>query len=114
MKETFEVYIESEQGEIEIKLEANILTWEREIETPTSPPVAAGFEIEEVYVIAQPDLESVRALIREEAGEDEFMEVYKAGITFMLDKNKGVAVDDFDNDTLSDYITILEASYENF
>jgi len=104
MKETFEVYIESEQGEIEIKLEANILTWEREIETPTSPPVAAGFEIEEVYVIAQPDLESVRALLREEAGEDECMEIYNAGITFILDKNKGVVVDDFDHDTLADYM----------
>jgi len=104
MKKKFECYIESSQGEIEIKMEANITTWEREIETPTSPPVAAGFEIDEVNIVGQPDLESVRLLIREEAGDGEFIQVDKNGITFMLDKNKGVVVDDFDNDTLSDYI----------
>jgi len=103
MKETIEVYIESSQGEIEIKLEANIRIWKSEIETPTSPPVAAGFEIEEVYVIEQPSIELVQALLREESG-DEYMEVYAAGITFVFDKNKGVVVDDFDNDTLSDYM----------
>jgi len=106
MKETFEVYIESTQGEIAIKLEANIRTWNREIETPTSPPLAAGFEIEEVYVIAQPDLELVQALIREEAGDDKFIQVDKNGITFMLDKNRGVGVYDFTHDTLADYMNI--------
>jgi len=106
MKKAFEVYIESSQGEITIKLEANIRTWKREIETPTSPPIAAGFEIEEIAIIGQPDLEAVRALIREEAGDADMMEVYNSGITFIFDKNRGVGIDDFDHDTLSDYLNI--------
>jgi len=106
MKKKFECYIESSQGEIEIKMEADITTWEREIETPVSPPVAAGFKIDEIAIIGQPDLESVRLLIREEAGDVEAMEVYNAGITFTFDKNRGVGIDAFDNDTLSDYLDI--------
>jgi len=106
MKETFEVYIESSQGEMTIKMEADITTWEREIETPTSPPISAGFEIEEITIIGQPDLESVRLLIREEADDGEFIQVDKNGITFMLDKNRGVGIDAFDHDTLADYIDV--------
>jgi len=106
MKKKFECYIESSQCEIEIKMEAYITTWEREIETPTSPPVAAGFEIEEITIIGQPDLESVRALIREEADDGEFIQVDKNGITFTFDKNRGVGIDDFDHDTLADYIDV--------
>jgi len=106
MKKKFECYIESSQGEIEINLEAHITTWEREIETPTSPPISAGFEIEEITIIGQPGLESVRLLIREEAGDVEAMEVYNAGITFTFDKNRGVGIDAFDHDTLADYIDV--------
>jgi len=106
MKEVFECYIESEQGEIVVKLEADITTWKGEIETPTSPPMEAGFEIEEVAIIGQPDLESVRSLIREEAGDDKFIQVDKNGITFIFDKNRGVGIDDFDHDTLADYLNI--------
>jgi len=106
MKKKFECYIESSQGDIEIKMEACITTWEREIETPTSPPISAGFEIEEITIIGQPDLESVRLLIREEAGDGEFIQVDKNGITFMLDKNRGVGIDAFDHDTLADYMNI--------
>jgi len=106
MKETFEVYIESTQGEIVVKLEASIRSWKREIETPVSPPLAAGFEIEEIAIIGQPDLESVRLLIREEAGDDKFIQVDKNGITFIFDKNRGVGIDDFDHDTLADYMNL--------
>jgi len=106
MKKKFKVYIEAYQCEMTIKLEANIRTWKREIETPTSPPLAAGFEIEEITIIGQPDLEAVRALIREEADDDEAMEVYNAGITFIFDKNSGVGIEDFDHDTLSDYLNL--------
>jgi len=106
MKKKFKVYIEACQCEMTIKLEANIRTWKRETETPTSPAIDAGFEIEEITIIGQPDLEAVRALIREEAGDDEAMEVYNAGITFIFDKNRGVGIDDFDHDTLADYMNI--------
>jgi len=106
MKENFEVYIESTQSEIAIKLEANIRTWKREIETTVSPPLSAGFEIEEIAIIGQPDLEAVRLLIREEAGDDDFIQVDKNGITFIFDKNRGVGIDDFDHDTLADYIDV--------
>jgi len=106
MKEVFECYIETEQCEIVVKLEADITTWKGEIETPTSPPMEAGFEIEEIAIIGQPDLEAVRALIREEAGDADMMEVYNSGITFIFDKNRGVGIDDFDHDTLSDYLNI--------
>lgn len=65
--------------------------------------------MDSIRIIEQPDIEKVRSFIRDECGDKaQHVYVHGSGVYFGVDKNKGVFVDVFDQDTVSDYISSFD------
>ena len=107
-KVEFEIYLDVEGEEITIGLTAYISSWPREMpemegSTCVYPGCDAGSQVEDVWITANPDAESIVRAVDILSG-DESTELYQNGVTFALDRYKGIAVDSFDADEVHDYL----------
>lgn len=108
MKTDFPIHIEDVIEDcVTIGLRAEIDTWPYEAPTRDYPGCAAGSAVTDVYIVNSPDQESIHQLITALSGDDEISEVVQNGVTFALDRSKGIVVDSFDEETVHDYLDSL-------